>query len=39
VPVILNGGDQEDCVSKPAQANSSVRLYLKKAHHKKGIVE
>jgi hypothetical protein len=31
------GREQED--SNPAKANSSVRSYLKKAHHIKGLVE
>jgi hypothetical protein len=31
--------DQEDCGSKPAQANSSKRFYLEKTYHKKGLVE
>jgi hypothetical protein len=30
---------QEDCGSKPAQANSSVRPYLKKPFTKIGLVE
>jgi hypothetical protein len=34
-PSYLGGRDQEDQGSKPAQANSSMRSYLKKAHHKK----
>jgi hypothetical protein len=31
--------DQEDCGSKPSWAKSSVRLYLEKTLHKKGLVE
>jgi hypothetical protein len=31
--------DQEDCSSKPAQANSSARLYLEKPFTKIGLVE
>jgi hypothetical protein len=34
-PSYLGGRDQEDCGSKPAQANSSQDLILKKTHHKK----
>jgi hypothetical protein len=33
------GRDQEDQGSKPAQANNSERSYLKKTHHKKGLLE
>jgi hypothetical protein len=35
-PSFSGGRDQEDRSLKPAQANSS---YLKKNHHKKGLVE
>jgi hypothetical protein len=38
-PSYSGGRDQEDCSSKPAQANSSTRPYLEKTHHKKGLVE
>jgi hypothetical protein len=38
-PSYLGGRDQEDCGLKPAQANISMRPYLKKTHHKKGLVE
>jgi hypothetical protein len=31
--------DQEDLILKSAQANSSVRPYLEKTLHKKGLVE
>jgi hypothetical protein len=31
----LGGRKQEDHCSKPARANSSVRPYLKKTHHRK----
>jgi hypothetical protein len=33
------GRDQEDCDSEPAQANISVRPYLKKPFAKIGLVE
>jgi hypothetical protein len=33
------GRDKEDCGSKPAQATSSVRPYLEKKQHKKGLVK
>jgi hypothetical protein len=33
------GRDQEDCGSKPARENSSVRPYLEKTHHKEGLME
>jgi hypothetical protein len=33
------GRDQEDCSSKPARGNSSVRPYLKKPFTKIGLVE
>jgi hypothetical protein len=33
------GRDHEDHSLKPAQANSSVRPYLDKTHHNKGLVE
>jgi hypothetical protein len=33
------GRDQEDCGSKPAQANSSMRPYLEKPFTKIGLVE
>jgi hypothetical protein len=40
MPVILAGGrDQEDRGSKPAQANNSQDLILKKPFTKKGLVE
>jgi hypothetical protein len=35
----LGGRDQEDCGSKPARANSSVRPYLEKPFTKIGLVE
>jgi hypothetical protein len=38
-PSYSGGRDQEDGGSKPAQANSSMRLYLKKAITKIGLVE
>jgi hypothetical protein len=38
-PCYSGGRDQEDHGSKPAQANSSTRSYLKKILHKKGLVE
>jgi hypothetical protein len=38
-PRYSGGRDQEDHGSKPARANSSVRLYLEKTLHKKGLVE
>jgi hypothetical protein len=38
-PSYSGGRDQEDLSSKPAQGNSSVRPYLEKTHHKKGLVE
>jgi hypothetical protein len=34
-PSYSGGRDQEDDDSKPAQANSSVRLYVEKTLHKK----
>jgi hypothetical protein len=34
-PSYLGGRDQEDCSSKPAQANSSQDPILKKTHQKK----
>jgi hypothetical protein len=39
VPSYSGGRDQEDCGSKPAQINNSVRSYLKKTLYKKGLVE
>jgi hypothetical protein len=36
-PSNSGGRDQEDHSSKPAQANSSTRSYLKKSHHKKRV--
>jgi hypothetical protein len=38
-PSYSGGSDQEDRDSKPAQANSSMRPYFEKTHHKKGLVE
>jgi hypothetical protein len=38
-PINPGGRDEEDCSSKPAQANSSQDPILKKIHHKKGLVE
>jgi hypothetical protein len=41
-PSYSGGRDQEDCGSKPAQANSSQKCILKKTHHRKqkqGLVE
>jgi hypothetical protein len=38
-PSYSGGRDQEDHGSKPACAKSSVGPYLKKTHHKKGLVE
>jgi hypothetical protein len=38
-PSYSGGRKQKDHGSKPAQANSSSRSYLKKTHHKKGLVE
>jgi hypothetical protein len=38
-PSYLGGSDQEDQGSKPAQANSSIRPYLKNTHYKKGLVQ
>jgi hypothetical protein len=38
-PSYSGGRDQEDCSSKPAQANSSVRPYLEKPFTKIGLVE
>jgi hypothetical protein len=38
-PSYSGGRDREDCSSKLARANSSVRPYLKKTLHKKGLVE
>jgi hypothetical protein len=37
-PSYSGGKDQEDRSSKPAQANSSQDLILKKPNHKKGLV-
>jgi hypothetical protein len=34
-PSYSGGRDQEDCGSKPAWANSSVKPYVKKTLHKK----
>jgi hypothetical protein len=41
-PSYSGGRNQEDLGSRPAQANSSLRLYLKKILHKKsagGVVQ
>jgi hypothetical protein len=38
-PSYSGGRDQEDSGSKPAQTNSSMRSYLKKTLHKKGLVD
>jgi hypothetical protein len=38
-PSYSDDRDQEDCGSKPARANSSVRPYLKKPFTKTGLVE
>jgi hypothetical protein len=38
-PSYSGGRDQEDRSSKPAWANSSVKPYLEKTLHKKGLVE
>jgi hypothetical protein len=38
-PSYSGGKDQEDHSLRPAQANSSVRLYLKKPFTKIGLVE
>jgi hypothetical protein len=38
-PSYSGGRDQEDQGSKPAQANSSMRPYLKKPFTKLGLVE
>jgi hypothetical protein len=38
-PSYSGGRDQEDHGSKPAQANSSMRPYLKKSFTKTGLVE
>jgi hypothetical protein len=38
-PSYPGGRDQEGRSSKPAQANSSMRPYLEKILHKKGLVE
>jgi hypothetical protein len=38
-PSNSGGRDKEDHGSKTVQANSSSRPYIKKAHHKKGLVE
>jgi hypothetical protein len=35
-PTCSGDRDQEDCGSKPAQANSSRGPHLKKTYHKKG---
>jgi hypothetical protein len=36
-PCFLRGRDQEDHRSMPAQANSSMRPYLEKPNHEKGL--
>jgi hypothetical protein len=38
-PSYSGGRDRENSSSKPALANSFMRLYLEKTHHKKGLVE
>jgi hypothetical protein len=38
-PSYSGGRDQEDLGSKPVWANGFERPYLKKTHHKKGLVE
>jgi hypothetical protein len=38
-PSYSGGRDQENCGSKPAWANSSMRTYLKKPFTKMGLVE
>jgi hypothetical protein len=38
-PSYSGGSDQKDRDSKPARANSSARLYLKKSFTKIGLVE
>jgi hypothetical protein len=38
-PSYSRSGDKEDCGSKPAPANSSMRLYLEKPFTKIGLVE
>jgi hypothetical protein len=38
-PSYSGGRDQEDCISKPAQANSLQDPYLEKTYDKKGLVE
>jgi hypothetical protein len=38
-PTYSGGSDQEDHGLKPAQANSSLRPYLEKLLHEKGMVE
>jgi hypothetical protein len=37
-PSYSGGRDQVDNSSKPAQANSSARLYLQKLYHKKWVL-
>jgi hypothetical protein len=37
--ILARDRDQEDQGSKPAQANSSMRHYLKKIYHKKRLME
>jgi hypothetical protein len=37
-PSYSGGKDQEDCSSKPAQANTSMRPYFKKPFTKIGLV-
>jgi hypothetical protein len=38
-PSYLGSKDQDDCDSKPAQANMNVKPYLKNIQHKKGLAE
>jgi hypothetical protein len=38
-PIYLGGRDQEDLGSKSALGKQFTRPYLKKPHHKKGLVE
>jgi hypothetical protein len=38
-PSYFRGRDQENCDSKLAQANGSMRPYLKKTLHKKRLAE
>jgi hypothetical protein len=38
-PSYSGGRDQDDCSSKPAQANSSRDSIWKKTHRKKGLME